>query len=69
MKTSRISSRPRGRRVGPVLLLVLLTALLYPAGIYLACAGIDLLRRRFLERPALRLLAPLTERIDGWLAK
>ena len=28
MKTSRISSRPRGRRVGLVLLLVLLTALL-----------------------------------------
>ena len=47
----------------------LLTALLYPAGIYLICAGIDLLRRRFLERPALRLLAPLTERIDSWLAK
>jgi len=46
-----------------------LTALLLPAGLYLACAGIDWLRRRYLEGPLLKKLTPLTDRIDRWMAK
>lgn len=45
-----------------------LTVLLLPAGLYLACAGIDFLRRRYLEGPLMRRAAKLTDRIDRWMA-
>jgi len=47
----------------------LLTALLLPAGLYLACVLIDLLRKYLLERPILKWISPLTDKLDGWLEK
>ena len=46
-----------------------LTALLAPAGIYLACAAIDLVRKHLLEKPLLKLLNPVFEKTDGWMGR
>lgn len=45
------------------------TALLLPIVIYLACAAADTARRLLLERPLMKALSPLTDRIDGWITK
>ena len=44
-------------------------ALLAPAGVYLACAAVDLIRRYLLEAPLMKALNPAFERLDGWLER
>ena len=46
-----------------------LMALLAPAGVYLACAAVDLIRRYLLEAPLMKALNPAFERLDGWLER
>ncbi|MBO4299687.1 MAG: acyltransferase [Clostridia bacterium] len=44
-------------------------ALLAPAGVYLACAAADLIRRYLLEAPLLKALNPAFDKLDGWLER
>ncbi len=45
------------------------TALLAPVVIYLTCAVIDMLRKYLLEKPLMKLLDPVFEKIDAYLQK
>ena len=46
-----------------------LTALCAPVLIYLCCAAIDLARKYLLEKPLMKGLSPVLEKIDGWMGK
>ena len=45
------------------------TALLAPLAIYLCCAVIDIARKYLLEKPLIRMLNPVFEKIDSWIAR
>ena len=45
------------------------TALLAPLIIYLVFAGVDLIRKYALEKPLMRWLDPLWDRVDRWLTR